>query len=69
MNTLGIGLTLLGGINFVITLISGLMMQKKVTNPDCPQDARDVAFNKKFFKILLTITGAATLTGIGLLVL
>lgn len=69
MEILGAGLTLFGGINFVITLISGLTMQKKVTNPDCPQDARDVAFNKKFFKILLAITGAVTLTGIGLLVL
>lgn len=64
MNALGAALTIFGGINLLIVLISGSRMQKEIINPNCPQDAKDVAYNKKWFKILLPLTGFLTILGI-----
>lgn len=42
-----------GGIFLIISIIAYLTMDKKVENPNCPEDVRSVAFNKKWGKIVL----------------
>lgn len=42
-----------GGIFLIISIIAYLTMDKKVENPNCPEDVRSVAFNKKWGKIIL----------------
>lgn len=64
METLGIGFLLFGGIFLLITIINYLTMQKEVTNPNCPEEIRDVAYNKKWGKIYLIVYSVAVLLGI-----
>lgn len=42
-----------GGIFLIISIIAYLTMDKKVENPNCPEDVRSVAYNKKWGKIIL----------------
>jgi cbb3-type cytochrome oxidase subunit 3 len=69
MEYLGIALTLFGGIFLLITIISYFTMQKEIINPNCPQDVKDVAYNKKWGKIYLTIYSIAVVFGVMLLLI
>lgn len=69
MEYLGIGLLLFGGIFLIMGIISYLTMQKEVINPNCPEDVRDVAYNKKWGKIILIANSIAVLIGLLLVLL
>lgn len=53
-----------GGIFLIISIITYLTMDKKVENPNCPEDVRSVAFNKKWGKIILIINSIIVAIGL-----
>ncbi len=53
-----------GGIFLIMAIISYYTMYKEVQNPNCPEDVRDVAFNKKWGKIILIVNSVIVVIGL-----
>ena len=56
--------TVFGGIFLIMAIISYITMQKKVHNPNCPEDVKSVKFNKKWGKIILIGNSIIVLIGL-----
>lgn len=56
-------LLIFGGIFLVIAVIASFLMQKNITNPNCPQDAANVKRNKAWSKGLLICSSIAVVLG------
>lgn len=65
LETIANTFTVFGGIFLILTIIRYKRMRREVWNPDCPEDVKGVAFNKKWGPRLLVFY--SVIVGIGLI--